>query len=109
MAERNSLLNCRTSKGYRGFESHSLRSMVNFLFHILYSESAGRFYIGQTDNLIERLARHNAGYEHSTRPYIPWKLVRFIEKNKRGDAMILEKKLKNLNSEDLRKFILKYS
>jgi putative endonuclease len=47
--------------------------------------------------------------EKSTAPYIPWVKVLVIEKPTRSEAMILEKKLKNLNSEDLRKFITKYS
>jgi putative endonuclease len=90
--------------------SYVLRQvMKKFFVYILHSESGNRFYIGQTDNLGERLSRHNSGYEHSTKPYIPWKLICSIEKSTRGDAMILEKKLKNLNSEDLKKFILKYS
>jgi putative endonuclease len=82
---------------------------AKFFVYILYSESGNRFYIGQTNNLTERLSRHNSGYEHSTKPYIPWRLVCFVEKSNRGEGVILEKKLKNLNSEDLKKFILKYS
>jgi hypothetical protein len=39
---------------------------------------------------------------------VPWEIVGFIEKESRSDATILERKLKNLNSEDLKKFILKY-
>jgi putative endonuclease len=39
---------------------------------------------------------------------MPWVMVCSIEKNSRGEAMILEKKLKNLNTADLKKFIQKY-
>jgi putative endonuclease len=77
--------------------------------YILYSESAKRFYIGQTNNVKERIKRHNSGYEISTKPYSPWKLVCEIEKNNRSESIILEKKLKNLNTADLIKFIRKYS
>jgi hypothetical protein len=34
--------------------------------------------------------------------------VGFIERPNRSEAMILEKKLKNLNSDDLKKFASKY-
>ena len=76
--------------------------------YILYSEKGQRYYIGQTQDVAERLERHNCGYEKSTSPYRPYKLVCKIEKPTRGDAMQLEKKLKNLNTEDLQKFIQKY-
>ena len=46
--------------------------------------------------------------ESSTSPYVPWELILTIAKESRSEAMILEKKLKNLNSEDLIKFIIKY-
>lgn len=81
---------------------------MGYSVYILFSNSANRFYIGQTNNLEERLIRHNNGYEKSTSPYKPWTLVLSINKDSRGEAMILERKLKNLNTEDLRKFIDKY-
>jgi len=55
-----------------------------------------------------RLNMHNTGQVQSTKPYLPWQLVGYIEKFSRHEAVVLEKKLKNLNSEDLKKFILKY-
>jgi len=82
--------------------------MANFYVYILYSEKHNRFYIGQTNDIANRLHRHNSGSESSTKPYMPWAMVCSIEKNSRGEAMVLEKKLKNLNTEDLKKFIQKY-
>lgn len=32
-------------------------------------------YVGQTINLHNRLLRHNNGYEKTTRPYRPYKLI----------------------------------
>ena len=75
------------------------------LVYILYSDTHSRYYIGQTANVCDRLQRHNKGMEKST---APWGLILFIEKPGRGDAMILERKLKNLNTGDLEQFILKY-
>ena len=82
--------------------------MIYFVY-ILYSDSFNIHYIGQTDNLEDRLNRHNKGYERSTRPYIPWKLIWRTEKPDRGSALILERKLKNLNRSRLITFIIKYS
>ena len=79
-----------------------------FYTYILYSGLSERFYIGQCRDVKARLDFHNNGYVKSTKPYLPWKMIGFIEKNSRSEAVILERKLKNLNSEDLKKFILKY-
>jgi putative endonuclease len=85
--------------------------MILFMYwvYILYSDNFKRFYIGQTNDLSKRLRRHNDGYEKSTSPFIPWRLVCKIQKDSRSEAVILERKLKNLNTEDLNKFINKYS
>ena len=77
--------------------------------YILFSEAFGKYYIGQTANINDRLTRHNKGYEKATSPYIPWKLIWFTEKSNRGDALLLEKKLKNLSQKRIIQFIKKYS
>ena len=81
---------------------------MSFAVYILYSSSHHRYYIGQTNNVDERVIRHNKGMERSTSAYRPWEMILAIEKSTRSEAMILEKKLKNLNTEDLEKFIRKY-
>jgi putative endonuclease len=80
-----------------------------FSVYILRSQMANRFYIGQTNNFENRIRLHNTGKVPSTRRYKPWELVLQLPKDTRKDALILERKLKNLNTEDLRKFIKKYS
>jgi putative endonuclease len=79
-----------------------------FYVYILYSERCDRYYIGQTADLEVRLSRHNGKLEKSTSPYVPWIMVCFITKETRSDAMILETKLKNFNTKDLKRFIAKY-
>ena len=79
-----------------------------FYTYILYSNSFTRFYIGQSHDVKARLTFHNQGHVKSTKPYLPWEMVGFIEKPSRSEAILLERKLKNLNTEDLKKFILKY-
>ena len=81
---------------------------MSFFVYIIYSETFDRFYIGQTESIDERLNRHNQGYEKATSPFTPWALRCCIEKESRSEAMILEKKLKNLNREKLLVFISKY-
>ncbi|MES2617456.1 MAG: GIY-YIG nuclease family protein [Bacteroidota bacterium] len=79
-----------------------------FTVYILFSPGHGRYYIGQTSDINARLIRHNSGYEHATKPYKPWEIKITITKDTRSEAMILEKKLKNLSRERIQLFILKY-
>jgi putative endonuclease len=80
-----------------------------FFVYILYSSQFDKFYVGQTNDPDDRLKRHNSGQEEATRPYLPWEMLLRIEKDTRSEAMILEKKLKNLSKDRLRNFIEKYS
>ena len=82
--------------------------MENYFVYINYSEKFDKFYIGQTKNFKSRFLLHNSGMVKSTSPYIPWINVLLIEKPSRSEAMILEKKLKNLNRDRLIQFIEKY-
>jgi len=71
---------------------------MNFYVYILQSEKDQSFYIGQTNDLMERLRRHNRGLEKYTSKKMPWKIFWKAEVSSRGEAMKLEKKLKNLKS-----------
>lgn len=51
-----------------------------FYVYILYSTKADKYYIGQTDNLTDRVERHNAGYETFTSKYRPWVLLWHAQK-----------------------------
>ena len=77
--------------------------------YIIYAADYDRYYIGQTQNLHERLKRHNAGTEKATAPYIPWNILWTTEKSTRAEAVQLERKLKNLSRERLRAFIEKHT
>ncbi len=79
-----------------------------FTVYILLSQSYNHFYVGQTNNMEARLHRHNSGFEKATKPYMPWEIKLTISKSTRAEAMILEKKLKNLSRARLILFIDKY-
>jgi putative endonuclease len=80
-----------------------------FQVYILYSEAGQQFYKGSTQNIQERLIRHNRGYEKYTSKFSPWILVWYTHKETRSEAMLLERKLKNLSFLRTIDFILKYS
>ncbi|WP_420317266.1 GIY-YIG nuclease family protein [Ekhidna sp.] len=80
-----------------------------YFVYILYSNSCDKYYKGQTNDLEDRLKRHNAGYENATTKCRPWELVWQTSKDTRAEAVRLERKLKNLNRSRLEEFIKKYS
>ncbi|MFT5820452.1 MAG: putative endonuclease [Crocinitomix sp.] len=80
-----------------------------YYVYILHSEKFSKFYIGQTKDRSKRLKEHNAGQSKSTKAFRPWGIVWFCSKPTRSEAMVLERKLKNLNRERLLDFIEKYS
>ncbi|WP_462245896.1 GIY-YIG nuclease family protein [Ekhidna sp.] len=82
--------------------------MIYFVY-ILYSSSLDKYYKGQTNDLNDRVRRHNDGYEKYTKSGVPWRLVWNVEKRTRSEAIILERKLKNMNRDKLESFIKKYS
>ena len=81
---------------------------MSYWVYIIYSESTDSYYKDQTDDLDQRLIRHNNGWEKATRSGIPWKIVWKTEKSDRRSALELEKKLKNLTRKRLAEFIVKY-
>jgi putative endonuclease len=46
-----------------------------FTVYIIKSEKSGKYYIGVTSNLIQRLRHHNSGANKSTKNRGPWILV----------------------------------
>ena len=79
-----------------------------FYTYILYSKSTNTFYKGSTQNISERLRRHNGKFEKATKIGAPWILLWHIQKETKGEAQILEYKLKNLSRKRTCDFMLKY-
>ena len=82
---------------------------MTYFVYILYSEKYSKFYIGQTNDLSERIRRHNLGVVISTKSYLPWRMIWACEKSSRSESMQLEKKLKNLSKDRLKLFMEKYT
>jgi len=77
---------------------------MTYYLYIIQSAMDGSFYIGSTQNLDERLARHNQGRSKFTKPRRPWKLVYHEEHPDRSSAVKKELEIKNRKS---KKFIEK--
>jgi len=63
--------------------------------YILESEDSEHFYIGVTDDLRTRLAKHNAGEVPHTSKYGPWRLRTYIAFDDEERAFAFEKYLKS--------------
>jgi putative endonuclease len=48
---------------------------VAYYVYILKSLTAGRLYVGTSDDVARRLREHNQGLSRSTKPWRPWQLV----------------------------------
>ncbi|MDZ7774311.1 MAG: GIY-YIG nuclease family protein [Bacteroidales bacterium] len=82
---------------------------MGYYVYILYSEILGRYYYGQTNNLKNRIGKHNAGNVHSTKHGKPWRLYAFKEVSDRRESMNLERKLKNTHSvQKMKSFIVRH-
>jgi putative endonuclease len=66
-----------------------------YYVYIVKSLSTGKKYIGHSQNLEERLARHNSGREQSTKTGKPWVLVYNEVFDTRALAMKRERQLKS--------------
>jgi putative endonuclease len=65
-----------------------------FCVYAVKSTKAGRIYVGQTNNIEQRLAFHNAGHVKATKAERPWKLIALQALESGGQAMWIEKSLK---------------
>ena len=72
--------------------------MESYFVYILYSPQFDRFYIGQTQNVIKRIYKHNSGAVKSTKAYRPWEVVYTETFDVRDLAVQREMQLKSWKS-----------
>ena len=71
-----------------------------YYVYIIQSELDGSYYTGSTQDLSERIERHNQGRSKYTKAKRPWKLVYSEEHNDRSAAVNRESALKRRKSRD---------
>ena len=71
-----------------------------FYVYILQSLKDGSYYIGSTNNLEDRIERHNQGRSQYTRTKTPWELVHSEEHQDRSGAAKREEQIKRRKSRD---------
>ena len=78
-----------------------------FFVYVLYSDRAGRYYTGQTHDVMERLLQHNRGLSKSTCHGVPWRVLHSEPFQTRAEAMKREKFLKSgAGREELKRLLL---
>jgi len=69
-----------------------------YIVYILRSLTDGSYYVGSTQDLDERINRHNQGRSKYTKAKRPWELVFTEEHPDRSSAMKRESKIKRRKS-----------
>ena len=71
-----------------------------YTVYILESEITGRYYVGSTGDLADRLERHNQGRSKYTKSGIPWKVVYTEQFETRAQAVHREQQIKRRKSRE---------
>ncbi|MBI9038166.1 MAG: GIY-YIG nuclease family protein [Bacteroidales bacterium] len=67
---------------------------MTYYFYILFSHQTDKYYIGHTNNLSDRLRKHNTNHKGFTGKANDWQIV-FLEKfNSKSEAFVRERQVK---------------
>ena len=69
---------------------------MSYFVYVLQSEKDGSYYVGHTNNLSERLQRHNEGRSPYTKGRLPWKSIYQEAFDSRTEAMKREAEIKGM-------------
>ena len=67
---------------------------MSYKVYILWSESLEKYYVGSTNDLEDRVYRHNSGQGKFTSKGMPWELVWNYECVNRSEAVRMENTIK---------------
>ncbi|MDD3080018.1 MAG: GIY-YIG nuclease family protein [Paludibacter sp.] len=81
---------------------------MSFYVYILQSLVDDSYYKGFTEDIEQRLSRHNRGESRYARTKKPWQLVYLEELPIKREALIREKQIKRYNSVYLKQLIESY-
>ena len=68
---------------------------MSYFVYVITSQTRKYRYIGISDNVQRRLQQHNNGYNKTTKPYIPFKIILVEKLESRHEARTREKFLKS--------------
>ena len=73
---------------------------MGYFIYIICSIKDGSYYVGSTQDLADRLQRHNQGRSKYTKAKRPWKLVYVEEHRDRSSAVRREREIKSRKKSD---------
>jgi putative endonuclease len=80
-----------------------------YFVYIIQSLADGTYYVGSTQDVDNRLERHNQGRSQYTKPKRPWQLVHFEEYSDKSDAIKRENEIKRRKSKNYIDSLIKTS
>jgi putative endonuclease len=83
--------------------------VMKYFVYIIESLKDGSYYVGSTQDLNERMERHNQGRSTYTKPKRPWDLVYTEEHPNRSSAIKREKEVKSKKSKEFIEQLLRAS
>ena len=72
-----------------------------YYVYLIYSERNDMYYLGQTNNLEDRIKRHNQNRCRFTKNRGLWNLIGYKMCKSRSEAVLLERRLKGMKDVDL--------
>jgi putative endonuclease len=76
--------------------------------YIIQSQSLGKFYVGETSDIEQRLKFHNSGFSEFTSKAKGWQIYLLISCKNREIARKLENHIKSMKSKTYIQNLLKY-
>ncbi|MBN2307113.1 GIY-YIG nuclease family protein [Candidatus Peregrinibacteria bacterium] len=80
---------------------------MKYIVYIIRSKKTGKRYIGYTQDIDERLRRHNTGTSAYTKREKPWELIYSEEMTSKSEALKREKEIKSFKGGGSLKNLLK--
>ena len=74
---------------------------MDFYVYIIYSQYVDQFYKGISSNIAQRLYEHNNNLSRHTAGKGPWKIVYLRKFSSKSEALIEERRIKQLNRKSL--------
>jgi putative endonuclease len=74
---------------------------MKYFTYVLLSLKNGDIYVGSTEDINNRIGRHNAGKVRSTKANKPWKLLEYHGFDSRSEAFKYERFLKSHQQKDI--------
>ncbi len=65
-----------------------------YTVYIIQSKKVGKFYVGYTSNIVDRIQHHNSRANKSTRPYVPWEIIYQEHFPTKKEAWLRERQIK---------------